>query len=222
MPPPVGPWEAEALEWALEGVKAPEAARRWGCAEKAAAERMRRAKIRAEGRAAPKRPVRGLVWHLEQVDARIEEATAVQHRAVDLLADIAVANKVLLERTAKLEKRLAELSKPQAKTPPPALPPPAEVASAKHDARQPPPSLWVWIVGECRAALGEGGVAQALGVDTTEVRHWHGGRVPSSKHRAELRHLLATLYGRETFASYDDLEDARERVFLYKTQGAEV
>ena len=214
MPPRPGPWEAVALEWARAGMLSREAAKRWGISVNAASERLRRARIRSEG-GLPKQPSPKVAERLAMLEDRIAVALDAHEARVHDILDMAAQ---LVAQVAELTKRVGELEVTAAK------PAPVKQAPKGNGERppKPPPAMWVWVVGECRSALGERGVAQALGVEVADVRHWLSGHTPSARHREQLRDLLATLWARESFVDFDEVMDMRERVLAHRTQGADL
>lgn len=76
-----------------------------------------------------------------------------------------------------------------------------------------PPSLWLWIVNECVRQIGMAGVVDQLEVNESLVNQWLRGTTPSSRHRDDLKRLLATIWARDDlFDDLDDLLDARDRL----------
>lgn len=83
-----------------------------------------------------------------------------------------------------------------------------------------PPALWLWIVNECVRQIGMAGVVDQLEVTESLVNMWLRGTTPSSRHRDDLKRLLATIWARDDlFDDVDDLLDARDR--LLTAQNAE-
>lgn len=201
MPVPPGPWEAEALQWAREGVTTAEAAKRWGVTVNAAGMRYMRALRRSRG-GSGSQLAPSLSSRLDRLDARIEAVAEADDKIQSQLDAV-------LARMGEIEKRLEA----QART---VVTVPATTAKPSG----PPESLWAYITGECRAAISEAAVAKAAGVDINQVRRWIHGENPSARHRECLRGLLATIYARQSFGSYDDLEEARDRVMRYSGAGA--
>lgn len=203
-----GGWDEEALAWAAEGVDCAVMALRWGCSHTAACGRLMRAQQRANIKSAPseipsKRVERRLVA-LEDCVVRLiglVEALGVgsaQAPAVDIDAIAARLEKAISASTAA----------------------PVLAAPSKTDHDKGTPALWVWVATECARALGDQGCAKAMNVTPELIRQWCGGTVPKSGHREELKHLLATLWARETFVDFDDLLEARERTLRYSSDRA--
>ena len=201
-----GGWDEEALAWEAEGVNCAVMALRWGCSHTAACGRLVRAQQRANIKSAPseipsKRLERRMVA-LEDCVVRligtVEAASAGAVPAAPVVDIEAIA--------ARLEKAIS------AATAAPVL-----AAPSKTDHARGTPALWVWIATECTRAIGDQACARALGATSEEIRAWCGGKVPKSAQREELKHLLATLWARETFVDFDDLIEARERTLRYSS-----
>ena len=76
-----------------------------------------------------------------------------------------------------------------------------------------PAVLWLWIVAECVRQIGMAGVVDQLEVSESLVNQWLRGTTPSSRHRDDLKRLLATIWARDDlFDDLDDLLDARDRL----------
>lgn len=69
------------------------------------------------------------------------------------------------------------------------------------------------MVTELTCEVGWFHVAKAVGVTVDQLQSWaRGHSTPSSKHRDELRALLASLWARELDLGGDELEQMRDRV----------
>lgn len=229
-----GSWHAEALEWGLAGVTGQVAAERWGVSYTCAYERMR-SELARVGQRRPRRRARREpdYSHTDAYAQGFEKGRGSIGRSLMLLEEITNRLAALEqatgqgERTAtKLEARLSRLEQSIARaltqvttrldnltlTPPAAEP--ASVAVSK----QPPSTLWPWIVTEVMRELGESGTAEAVGISVAALRMIERGTVtPKAKERDELRRLVASIWGREFFVDQDDLEDERDRVVKLST-----
>jgi len=164
---------------------------------------------------------------LNTLDEMITDGLKVQAAAIrpvleDVrreLPDLKRAVGTLLERMVIME---AAIERIERRAPVVAAPSATETPKTARPAdTTPPPALWVWIAQECSRHLGRQGTADALGVEVKVVTSWLSGTTPKSSERDELRNLLATLWARETFVDFDDVEDARSRLPTAQNAGAE-
>jgi hypothetical protein len=209
MPRAFGGWDADALAWEAEGVSCAVMALRWGCSHTAACGRLMRAQQRANIKSAPS----------EIPSKRVERRlVALEDAVVRLigLVEALGAGSVQTPPSVDIEAIAARLEKAIAA----AAAAPVLAAPSKTDHDKGTPALWVWIATECARAIGDQAAARALDVEIATLRQWCGGTVPKSAHREELKHLLATLWARETFVDFDDLLEARERTLRYASDRA--
>jgi hypothetical protein len=168
---------------------------------------------------------------LARVDDLITEGLKIQaqvtrpllERVAEVIPEMTRTMGVVLERMVIMEAAIERLERRPVSAP---VAPPSSAPAAPKTGRPsesgPPPALWVWIAQECSRHLGRQGTADALRVDVNTVSRWLTGATPKSSERDELRNLLATLWARETFVDFDDVEDARGRVVAQSSAGAEV
>jgi len=82
----------------------------------------------------------------------------------------------------------------------------------KIKASKAPGQMWLWIVQECAREIGPKGTATAVGRPLAVVETWLDGTVPDSLAREALKVLLASLWGRELFSDFSELEERRVEV----------
>ena len=84
--------------------------------------------------------------------------------------------------------------------------------------REPPRSLWTWLINEAVSELGQKTVAEWLGVAVYNVHRYQNGATPSARIRERIKMLSSTLWARDLFDDQDELEDYRNRLLTMQAR----
>lgn len=140
----------------------------------------------------------------EQADALASTRDSIAELAMRV-RDLAKGQTELLRRLDSLAERPAEVERSADAGP--------VTPKKSRPSSETPTALWLWIVNECVRQIGMAGVVDQLEVNESLVNQWLRGTTPSSRHRDDLKRLLATIWARDDlFDDLDDLLDARDRL----------
>lgn len=206
------------LRWAEEGKSRKWMAEQLGITTASLFELLRRARNHPGAALDP--VVRISNESMSALDQVINERLKVQAAVVkdalastrDSIAELAMRVRDLAKGQTELLRRLDSLAERPAEVERSADAGPV-TPKRKRPSSETPTALWLWIVNECVRQIGMAGVVDQLEVTESLVNQWLRGTTPSSRHRDDLKRLLATIWARDDlFDDLDDLLDARDRL----------